>query len=103
MTQNDRLFLCFKKPGSRWVDRVETRRQPLWDEHAAYIDTLFAQGSIVMAGPYADWSGALVIVRAQSDAEARALFDDDPWNREDILHVNTVREWVVFLDDRPAP
>lgn len=99
MNPDSKLFLCFKKPGSAWIVGVETRRQPLWDEHAAYIDDLFERGKIMLAGPYADWSGALVIVRAQSAEEARNLFDDDPWHEHDILRVDMVKEWTVFLDD----
>jgi hypothetical protein len=29
-----------------------TREQPFWDEHAAFIDQLVADGSILMGGPF---------------------------------------------------
>ena len=31
-----------------------TREQPLWDEHAAFIDRLVAEGFIWMGGPLVD-------------------------------------------------
>lgn len=98
---DDKLFLCFNEPGGSWVAGTPTREQPRWDEHAAFIDDLFDRGRIMIAGPYADWSGALVVARAASSEAARALFDADPWHVHDILQVTRVQEWVVFLDDRP--
>jgi uncharacterized protein YciI len=77
-----------------------TRQQPFWDEHAAFIDRLFEQGRIVLAGPYADCSRALLIVQAGSLAEASELFRDDPWTRRGILVESEVIEWSVFLDSR---
>ena len=53
-----------------------------------------------MAGPYADCSGALIIVKAGSKAEASELYRDDPWTRHSILVEDEVIEWTVFLDAR---
>ncbi|PWU20800.1 MAG: hypothetical protein C5B50_03120 [Verrucomicrobia bacterium] len=94
------FFLVFRKPGPSWVRGVPTRQQPLWDEHAAFIDPIFEQGHIVMAGPYADWSRALIIVKAENAEEAVAMFRGDPWERAGILVLDEVVEWNVFLDSR---
>src|SRR5882724_10203236 len=94
------LFLVFRNPGPSWVPGLPTRQQPLWDEHAAFIDRVFEQGRIIMAGPYADCSRALIIVRAGSKAEASELFCDDPWVHRGILVESEVIEWTVFLDSR---
>src|SRR5262249_13792229 len=62
---NKRLFLAFREPGPSWAPGVHTREQRLWDEHAAFMDDLYARGHVVLAGPYADGSGrALVILDA---------------------------------------
>ncbi len=66
------LFLVFRDPGPAWVAGVPTRLQPLWDEHAAFVDRLFENGRVCMAGPYADYSRALVIVNARDATEASA-------------------------------
>ena len=94
------LYLVFRKPGPSWVRGVPTREQPLWDEHAAFIDRLFEQGRIVMAGPYADCSRALIIVQAGSVTEASALFREDPWTEKRILVDSEIVEWTVFVDAR---
>ena len=94
------LFLTFRDPGPSWIQGNTTRQQPLWDEHAAFMDALFAQGRIVLGGPYADDTRTLLIVNARDVAEARTLLRDDPWTKAGILGVNAVIEWTVFLDSR---
>jgi uncharacterized protein YciI len=94
------LFLVFRDPGPAWVRGVPTRQQPLWDEHAAFMDRIFEQGRIVLAGPYADCSRALIIVEARDSEEARDLFGGDPWETAGILIPAQVIEWTVFLDSR---
>ena len=92
------LFLVFRNPGPSWVPGVSTREQPLWDEHAEFMDKLFEERHIVLAGPYADYSRALVIVQASDSESAAALFQDDPWTKAGILLRGEVVEWNVFLD-----
>ena len=94
------LFLVFRNPGPSWVEGRHTREQPLWDEHAVFMDRLFEKGRVVLGGPYADGSPALVIVEARDREEAVALFADDPWTTEKILGVGEVIEWTVYLDSR---
>jgi uncharacterized protein len=79
---------------------VPSRQQPMWDEHAAFMDGLFARGRIVMAGPYADYSRVLIIVEARDAGEASALLRDDPWGKAGILVPGDVVQWTVFLDSR---
>jgi uncharacterized protein len=97
------LFLVFREPGPAWIGGWPTRRQPSWDEHALFIDRLFEQGRIIMAGPYADCSRALLIVQAGSKVEASELFRDDPWTRAGVLCESDVVEWTVFLDAHRSP
>lgn len=97
------LYLVFRDPGPAWVPGVPTRQQPLWDEHAVFMDRVFERGRIVLGGPYADCSRALVIVQARDRAEASALFRDDPWARHGILVESEIVEWSIFLDSRGIP
>src|SRR5262249_10129128 len=97
---SNRLFLAFREPGPSWVPGVPTRQQPLWDEHAAFMDDLFARGHVVLAGPYADWSRALVILDAGDAAEAVALLRGDPWAKAGIRVAGEIIGGVVFLDPR---
>lgn len=94
------LFLVFRGPGPSWVPGTPTREQPLWDEHAAFMDRLFEQGRIVLGGPYADFSRNLVVVEAPNGEEVRAVFREDPWTGAGILGAADVIEWTIFLDSR---
>lgn len=53
-----------------------------------------------MAGPYADCSRALIIVKADNAEEALAMFHDDPWMKSGILVPGEVIAWTVFIDSR---
>jgi uncharacterized protein YciI len=90
-------------PGSQWNPAEGPRGQRLWDEHAAFMDDLFARGLIELAGPLADGSGALSVIRSDSVDEVRRWFRDDPWSVHDVLPVQEVQEWTIFLDGRPTP
>jgi uncharacterized protein YciI len=94
------LFLVFRGPGPSWVPGRPTRQQPLWDEHADFMDRLFDQGRVVLGGPYADYSRNLVVVNARDTEEATELFQADPWNESGILGPAEVIEWTIFLDSR---
>lgn len=97
-----KTFLMFRNPGPAWMTGLPTRQQPLWDEHAAFMDRLYEQGRIILAGPYADCSRALVILEAQDAEDALSLLHDDPWVRAGILLPAEAIEWTIFLDSRPS-
>jgi uncharacterized protein YciI len=94
------LFPVFRGPGPSWVPGKPTRQQPLWDEHAVFMDRLFEQDRIVLGGPYADYSRNLVIVEACDAEEVSNLFREDPWTQAGILGAAEVIEWTIFLDSR---
>jgi len=94
------LFLVFRNPGPSWVPGLSSRQQPLWEEHANFMDRLFEQGRIVLGGPYADNRRVLLVVQARDAAEASDLFRDDPWAEGGILVESETIEWSVFLDSR---
>ena len=94
------LYLVFRNPGPSWVSGVPSRQQPLWDEHAGFMDRLFNEGRIVLGGPYADSSRVLLVVEARDANEAAGLFREDPWTKSGILVDSEVVEWTIFLDSR---
>jgi Uncharacterized protein conserved in bacteria len=81
-----------------------TREQPLWDEHATFIDQLVAEGFILMGGPLVDESGlprgALLIVNADDEDEVRESLKNDPWFERGILKLESVKRWQIFIDER---
>jgi len=81
-----------------------TREQPFWDEHAAFIDQLVAEGFIMMGGPLVDMrempTGALLIVSAEDEKEVRDKLSNDPWFQKGILKLESVTRWQIFIDAR---
>jgi len=78
----------------------DTREQPFWDEHAAFIDDLVSKGFILMGGPLVDQGGAMLIVNAQDENEVRERLKKDPWYQHGILKLETVKRWQIFVDVR---
>jgi uncharacterized protein YciI len=95
-------FAVWMVNGAAWVPGVDVRTQPFWDEHAAFIDQLFDEGHILLSGPYADGTGALLIVEADTEhpEQVHAMFNTDPWTTHHIRHVAEVKRWQIFLNAR---
>jgi len=91
-------YAVIQRPGSLWDPDKTAREQPFWDDHARYIDALFETGVIVLAGPFADRTGSMLIVKADDANQAREMFREDPWATRDVLKVADVKEWTIFLD-----
>ncbi len=75
-------------------DRSHVDRMRL--AHQSYARTLEASGELIMAGPFADGSGALAIYRAQSKDQAMALVLADPYHAEGVLETYALSEWRLF-------
>lgn len=70
--------------------------------HLAYLRSLLEDGTLVMAGPWADGSGALVLFHADDDAQAQAVVDADPYTVEGASAERRLREWTVVLPPQPT-
>jgi uncharacterized protein YciI len=95
-----RTFILSTSAGPAWRAGKSSREQPFWDEHAAFMDRLFAEGMVVMGGPYADLSGTMVILEAADEASVYDVFKDDPFVTQDVVRIERICEWHVFLDAR---
>ena len=84
--------------GPEWDPARGRREQAGWDEHAAFIDRLVAAGRIVLGGPVGEIDGehVVLVVRADGEAAARALFDDDPWIGR-VLVIDSVEPWTLWI------
>ena len=93
-------FLAISSAGPNRNPSKSTREQPFWDEHAKFIDELVDGGFILMGGPLVDEGGALLMVRAENENEVRERLRNDPWFREGILRLESVKRWQIFIDKR---
>lgn len=95
-----KTIVVLLRRGSHWDHDKPVRQQAYWDEHARFMDALFEDGIVILAGPFEDGSGSMVILATESVEAAREIFLQDPWTREDILVAAEVKEWTIFLDSR---
>lgn len=87
-------LLCKDKPGHLNV-RVETR-----PTHVEYLTRLNDEGTLAMAGPFLDDDGkacgSLVIVKAETAEEAKAIGAADPYAKAGLFESVDVKafNWV---------
>ncbi|MGP6087149.1 YciI family protein [Antarctobacter jejuensis] len=89
------LFAVTTFPAEGGADLAE-----VLPDHLAYQRQLESQGSLVMAGPLSDETGTqmqgagLIIYRAATMEDARALADADPMHARGARNY-TLRRWMV--------
>jgi uncharacterized protein len=47
--------------------------------HLARLEALDAKGRLILAGPFTDQSGSLIVIEAESLSEAQQFAKDDPY------------------------
>ena len=91
-------YLVRQKRGPEWDHARGRREQDGWDVHAAFMDTLVAEGVIVLGGPIGDVNGdeTLLVFDVEGEEEIRARLATDPWAGS-LLTLASVEPWTVWL------
>ncbi len=92
-----RVIVRFRA-GPTWASGAP-EDQPDWDPHAAFVDDLVARGIMVMGGPFADYSGSLILLENVTEQEARELVAGDPFIANGVFVLDDVRAWNVYVDE----
>jgi len=80
-----------------WEGTRSLEEQPLWDEHAAFMDRLADEGTIVVGGPLNGGPHVLLIFAAESEDEIHAVLADDPWTHSGQLVTKSIVPWEIRL------
>lgn len=93
-------FIVVQAKGPSWDPTRLRREQTLWDEHAAFMDQLTAEGFIVLGGPLGEGDGedALLVINAPDEDAIIATSKKDPWIKAGILKIKTIQRWIIFLE-----
>ncbi len=94
------FFMLLSTAGPNRDMSKGAREQAFWEEHAAFIDTLVDDGFITLGGPLDDEGGAVLVVTADSEDTVRETMRDDPWYRNGILELASVKRWTVYIDEQ---
>lgn len=66
-------------------------------DHLAYARSLQEAGTVVLAGPVGDGSGAMMVLNVASEAEARQVIENDPYTAAGVGVGHVLRPWNVVV------
>ncbi len=69
--------------------------EPHLPAHRVYIKQLEEQGQLLLSGPFADRTGGMVMIRADSWEEAEAIARNDPLVQSGVDSYE-LREWLIW-------
>jgi uncharacterized protein YciI len=96
------LFAVIRKGGPAWDPSRSLREQDEWDEHARFMDALFDEGFLVMAGPLGDDTPehrVLLIFDADGQSAIDARLAEDIWTQTGTLSTVSLERWNVLLGE----
>jgi hypothetical protein len=85
------------RSGPSWQRGSALEEQSGWDAHAAYMDRLVGDGTVVLGGPLADDVQVALAVEAASEQAVRSTLSGDPWSGSHLV-VTDVQRWTIRLD-----
>jgi uncharacterized protein YciI len=93
------LYAVIRTRGARWDRQTPMREQPLWREHALFVDSLEADGVLRLAGPLEGGDDVLIICRGESAEAVEARLAQDPWTTADMLHTTRISPWNMLVGE----
>lgn len=94
------FFAVRLERGGPWDWSRDLREQDGFDEHARFMDSLVADGFIVLGGPLAGEREILHAIFAPSEEAVRERLAQDNWHRNGMLTITSIEAWTVLLDGR---
>lgn len=65
--------------------------------HREYLAKLAEDGTVAVAGPFGDDSGAVILIQAEDREALQTVLDEDPYHLEDALESRTAREFTPTM------
>lgn len=96
------FLVVLHRSGPEWNPSLRLEEQSGWDEHAAFMDAVAAEGFVVLGGPLGEdaergGDNVVHVVDAADEAEVRRRLSEDPWHVDGLLRIESVRPWSVWL------
>jgi uncharacterized protein YciI len=97
------VFVQINEQGPRWVPGLPMREQAGWAEHAAFMNALEADRTVVLGGPIggANRHRAMIVLEAESAEALRGRLAQDPWMRSGILAAGELLAWELLIGTLP--
>jgi uncharacterized protein len=71
-------------------------------DHLAFLQSLYENGTVVLAGPVGDGSGAMMVLEVGSEEEAARVIRTDPYTAAGVGVDHVLRPWNVVVPARSA-
>jgi len=65
--------------------------------HRELVARLHGEGKIVLAGPFADETGALLLFNVDDETELDAILAADPYYRHPAVHISRRQHWTPLF------
>ena len=96
------LFAVLNTRGPAWDHARSMEEHEGWRAHADFMNALVAEGVIVLGGPLENSRDVLLIVRADSEADAASRLASDVWMLNGFLERRWIRPWSLRLGEIPG-
>jgi uncharacterized protein YciI len=90
-------YAVLRRAGPGFDPARPVEEQIAWGPHAEFMLGLLRDGFLLMAGPLGAREGALLIVRAGTEAEIEPRLARDPWTEQGLLETEWIRRWDVRI------
>ncbi|WP_072687636.1 YciI family protein [Rhodococcus marinonascens] len=67
--------------------------------HREWLGGLAERKTVVSSGPFADGSGAFIVVDAADATTVELLFTHDPFARNDLIAATRIVEWIPVVGE----
>jgi uncharacterized protein YciI len=94
------FFAVRLERGGPWDFSRDLREQDGFGEHARFMDSLVADGFIVLGGPIGGQREILHAVSAPSEQAVRQKLAKDNWAQNGMLTIKSIEPWTILLDGR---
>lgn len=93
------FFAVMREPGRSWISGLPLRQQPMWEEHAAFMNGLAEDRFVLLGGPLGESGSALLIFEAGSEDQIRVCLESDPWTTHEMLRITAFNTWQILLGE----
>ena len=91
------LFAVIRTRGPAFEPSRPLEAQTDWPAHAAFMNGLVRDGSVILGGPLEGTADVLLVMRAETAGEAERRLAADPWTARDLLRVSRITPWTLRL------
>ena len=93
----DRLFAAIVHRTSKWDHSKSPEQQPGFADHVGYMGELEKSGVVALAGLMSPSNDVLFVIKAEGEADVRAHFASDPWQRSGVVRLERIEELALRI------